>query len=300
VQMESSAVTDLKPLASLPVPNPFSRRVARSFFAHAARQVSAAELGRRAVVFSPHPDDESLGRGGTMLRKKQAGAALKLVHVSDGCAATTLIPRDELTTIRRRESVNAGRVLGLDDIYFLNFPDGHIWEHISVAIERADEILRRESPQEVFVPYGREPMRQAGDHVAGTDISLAAHRRQPNPITVWEYPEWFWLHWPWVDSRKTRHPCNRSIYVTDSLLSCFWARAFIDLKHRVDIADVLQQKRAAIGQHRSQSEKLIDDPRWITLEQLSNGELIDCFYQDSEFFRCYNCGGGDGATSSGI
>ena len=293
MQMESSsAVTDLKPIASLPVPNPFSRRVARSFLARAARQVSAAELGRRAVVFSPHPDDESLGCGGTILRKKQAGATVKVVHVSDGSASTTLIPRGELTTIRRRESVNAGRVLGLDDIYFLNFPDGHLWEHIPVAIERVDEILRRESPQEVFVPYGREPMRQAGDHVAVTNIVLAALRRQPNPITVWEYPVWFWLHWPWVGFSQNTPPLQSKHILRNSLLSCFGARAFLDLKHRVDIADVLQQKRAAIGQHKSQTEKLIDDPRWVTLEQLSNGEFMDCFYQDSEFFRCYTYGAG--------
>ena len=50
---------------------------------------------------------------------------------------------------------------------------------------------------------------------------------------------------------------------------------------------MLEQKRVAIAQHRSQTEKLIDDPRWVTLDELSNGELMDCFYQDREFFRCY-------------
>ena len=81
----------------------------------------------------------------------------------------------------------------------------------------------------------------------------------------------------------------------NSLLAQFGARAFLDLKHKVNIADVLQQKRAAIAEHKSQTEKLIDDPSWVTLDQLSNGELMDCFYQDSEFFRCYLYGGVEGA-----
>jgi hypothetical protein len=83
-------------------------------------------------------------------------------------------------------------------------------------------------------------------------------------------------------------------------LAGFGARALLDLKYQVNIADVLQQKRLAIGQHTSQTEKLIDDPGWVTLEELSNGEWMDCFYQDREFFRCYTYGGSDGAPSSGI
>ena len=148
----SSAVADHKAIASTPVPNPFLRRLARNFLSRAAQQVGAIDLGRAAVVFSPHPDDESLGCGGTILKKKQAGASVKLVHVSDGGASTTLIPREELTAMRKRECVNAGSVLGIDDIYFLDFPDGHLWEHIPAAIERVDEILRRESPEQSLCP----------------------------------------------------------------------------------------------------------------------------------------------------
>jgi LmbE family N-acetylglucosaminyl deacetylase len=72
------------------------------------------------------------------------------------------------------------------------------------------------------------------------------------------------------------------------------------LRHKVNIGEVLEQKRAAIAQHKSQTEKIIDDPSWVALEQLSNGELMECFYQDFEFFRCYTYGGNDATTSSGI
>jgi LmbE family N-acetylglucosaminyl deacetylase len=296
----SSAVADHNALASRPVPNPFLRRLARNLLGRAAHEVGASDLGRAAVVFSPHPDDESLGCGGTILKKKQAGASVKLVHVSDGGASTTLIPRQELTAMRKRECVNAGRVLGIDDIYFLDFPDGQLWEHIPAAIERVDEILHRESPEQVFVPYCREPMKQASDHVAVTNIVLAALRRQPRPVTVWEYPVWFWLHWPWVGFAQNTPPIKPKHILKNSVLAGFGARALLDLKYQVNIADVLQQKRLAIGQHTSQTEKLIDDPGWVTLEELSNGEWMDCFYQDREFFRCYTYGGSDGAPSSGI
>src|ERR1700689_2080775 len=151
----SSAVADHKAIASTPVPNPFLRRLARNLLGRAAHEVGASDLGRAAVVFSPHPDDESLGCGGTILKKKQAGGSVKLVHVSDGGASTTLIPREELTAMRRRECGDAGRLLGVDDIYFLAFPDGNPWDPVPAAPDRVDEILRRESPEQVFLPYFR-------------------------------------------------------------------------------------------------------------------------------------------------
>jgi LmbE family N-acetylglucosaminyl deacetylase len=299
--METNAqVADRNTLASPSVPNPFPRRLARSLLERAARQVPDSELGRGALVFSPHPDDESLGCGGTILKKKKAGATVKLVHVSDGGGSTTLIPRDQLIAMRRQESRNAGRVLGVDDIYFLDLPDGQLGENMPAAIERVAGILRQESPEEIFVPYIREPMKQAADHVAVTNIVLAALRRQPKPVTVWEYPVWFWLHWPWVSFSQDTPPLKPKHILKNSLLAHFGARAFLDLKHKVNIVEVLQQKRAAIAEHKSQTEKLFDHPSWITLEQLSNGELMDCFYQEYEFFRCYLYGGDRGRGGSGI
>jgi LmbE family N-acetylglucosaminyl deacetylase len=241
------AVIERKPLASLPVPNPLIRRLARSLLSRSADQATFAELQQSALVFSPHPDDESLGCGGTILKKKQAGANVKLVHVSDGGASTTLIPREELTAMRRKECVDAGRVLGVDDIYFLDFPDGNLWEHIPAATDRVET----------------------------------------KPVTVWEYPVWFWLHWPWVGFRQNTPPIRPKHILKNSVLAGLGTRALLELKRQVNIAGVLEQKRLAIAQHRSQTEKLIDDPRWITLEELSNGELMDCFYQAQEFFRSY-------------
>jgi LmbE family N-acetylglucosaminyl deacetylase len=296
----SSQVADRNVIAPSSRPRPFLRQLARNLLGHKARQVPDTELGRRAVVFSPHPDDESLGCGGTILRKKQAGATVKLVQVSDGGGSTTLIPRDELTAMRKQESLNAGRALGVDDTYFLGFPDGRLGECQTAAIERVAEILGQESPDEVFLPYRREPMKQAADHVAVTNIVLAALRRQSKPVMVWEYPVWFWLHWPWVSFSQNTPPLKPKHILKNSLLAHFGTRAFLELNCKVNISQVLQQKRAAISEHKSQTEKLFDDPSWVTLEQLSNGELMDCFYQDYEFFRCYRFGGDNGTNFSTI
>jgi LmbE family N-acetylglucosaminyl deacetylase len=90
-----------------------------------------------------------------------------------------------------------------------------------------------------------------------------------------------------VGFRQNTPPIKPKHILKNSLLAGFGTQALLELKQQVKIADVLEQKRVAIAQHRSQTERLIDDPRWVTLEELSNGEWMDCFYQDREFFRCY-------------
>jgi LmbE family N-acetylglucosaminyl deacetylase len=83
----------------------------------------------------------------------------------------------------------------------------------------------------------------------------------------------------------------------NSLLSFFGVRALVDLKYSVHIGDVLEEKRAALAEHKSQMEHLIPDARWVTLRQLSYGEFLACFYQDREFFRRYDFQGPGGRTS---
>jgi len=97
----------------------------RYLLALCCREVPKSELRRSALVFSPHPDDESLGCGGTIIKKRQAGATVKLVHMTDGAASHRhLMPPRELATRRKAEALSAARTLDVDQIYFLDFADG--------------------------------------------------------------------------------------------------------------------------------------------------------------------------------
>jgi hypothetical protein len=71
----------------------------------------------------------------------------------------------------------------------------------------------------------------------------------------------------------------------NSLRELFGARALIDLRYSVNISDVLDIKRAALSQHRSQMEHIIPDPRWLTLGQIAGGEFLACFDHQREFFK---------------
>jgi LmbE family N-acetylglucosaminyl deacetylase len=267
-----------------------ARTVFTSLLERISKEIDSGDLGRRAVVFSPHPDDECLGCAGTILRKKRAGATVKVVHMTDGQAPThgNLITRTELKERRRKEAENAARLLDLSesDTYFLDYEDGRLHEHAASAVEAVAKILEVERPEEVFIPYAREPMDMALDHVATTKIVMRARDQLRENFIVWEYPVWFWMHWPWVAIRQGPRPIiqTRSV-VSNSLRALFGARAMMELRHSVDISGVLNGKRAALAQHRSQMEQIFPDPRWLTLGQIAGGEFLARFDCDREFFR---------------
>src|SRR5687768_14178340 len=59
-------------------------RLCRRAVEKRASRPDASHLARSAVVFSPHYDDETLGVGGTVIRKRDCGAIVYLVFMTDG------------------------------------------------------------------------------------------------------------------------------------------------------------------------------------------------------------------------
>jgi LmbE family N-acetylglucosaminyl deacetylase len=247
------------------------------------RERPAATLGLPAVVFAPHPDDETLGCGGTIVRKRRAGARVALVFLTDGSASHPgLIKPEELRERRAAEAVAAARVLGVSpgDVSLLGFPDGRLSGHEEEAARRVAEILGRERPAEVFVPYRRDG---PPDHEAATRIVLAALRAAGVGATVCEYPIWFWHYWPWTGSlgrgRQALHRLRVNLRATGELLRRFrWC---------VRVGGVLDVKRRALAEHRSQMEHLVPDPAYVTLGDVAGGDFLARFFEDREIFHVH-------------
>jgi LmbE family N-acetylglucosaminyl deacetylase len=237
-------------------------------------------MGQPAIVFAPHQDDETLGCGGTIVRKRRAGADVSVVFLTDGSGShRELMSGADMSRLRAQEARDACAVLGVasEHVLFLNFPDGHLTQHLDEAVPRVVEVLQRLQPAEVFVPhyYDGPP-----DHLATTQAVLSALRVSGWPAVVYEYPVWLWCHWPWIRlPRKLReivHALRQSAKANRHLLR--------ECRCSVNISDVLDLKRTALARHRSQMEQLVPDPRWTTLGNVFNGDFLPCFFQKREIF----------------
>jgi LmbE family N-acetylglucosaminyl deacetylase len=250
-------------------------------------ECEGSDLARSAIVFSPHPDDETLGCGGTIIRKKKAGADVKIVFMTDGSRSHKgLISENELKSIRTSEALAAAQMLGVEphDVFFLEFKDGELDKNQDAATNKVTQIILRYPPNQIFLPYHKEAPQ---DHSITNQLVVSALKMCRLNATIYEYPIWFWYHWPWVSLPIGFHRETLSL-LKHSLATGFGLSLLCDYRCSVYIGDVLNLKRAALNQHRSQMEKLIPDKNWQTLDSIANGEWLECFFQEYEFFRYYN------------
>ena len=226
------------------------------------RDETANFTRRSALVLAPHPDDETLGCGAAILHKRTAGTPVRIVVATDGRgdAGSRTRPPDELVNLRRAEAIEACSRLGvgLPDLHFLDFEDGHL----AASSERLDacirDIVRRMGPEEILVPAlaDRHP-----DHRA---LSQAVRRlivAGEVKCAVYEYPIWYWQRYPWVSQPKNiiDAACR---FLSDPVCACLGPRPAL-----VRTDGVLERKRAAIRAYRSQTGSLEGEPGWWTFPQ---------------------------------
>src|SRR5438270_8647664 len=84
----------------------------------------------RILVVSAHPDDIEFGAAGAIARWTDEGAEVTYCIVTDGSTGTADagLAGDKLADIRRLESINAAKAVGVDDVIFLGYRDGYV-EH---------------------------------------------------------------------------------------------------------------------------------------------------------------------------
>ncbi len=263
----------------------YFRQFYKYFMNRAMSEYDEEDMRRSAIIFAPHPDDETLGCGGTIIKKRKAGADVKIVFMTDGSKShINLISQNELKSIRASEAIRAAQKLGVlsSDVVFFEFENGKLSEYSDSAENKVIEIILHQEPEEIFIPYYKEA---PSDHHATNKIVLSALRMCNRKANIYEYPIWFWQHWPW-----TSLPINSRRRILKFSKSSFFSGLSLlrDFRCSIYVGDVLELKHAALDQYKSQMTRLISDPRWRTLSDVSDGEFLQCFFQEHDIFHHYS------------
>ncbi len=75
---------------------------------------------KKILVIATHPDDETLGCGGTIIRHAAAGDEVSVCIVCGG--SSVRFPNEELIKMRREHSRKSGKILGVKDVEFFDYP----------------------------------------------------------------------------------------------------------------------------------------------------------------------------------
>jgi N-acetylglucosamine malate deacetylase 1 len=121
---------------------------------------------KRILVLAPHPDDETLGCGGTIARYARMGKEVCVVIISKGEAVN--IKADNIAALRKKEAYKASEILGISRLVLLDFPDAALNRHYDEVKESIRNEIRTYAPDIVFSP---SPMDFHDDHIAVANIT---------------------------------------------------------------------------------------------------------------------------------
>jgi LmbE family N-acetylglucosaminyl deacetylase len=143
---------------------------------------------------APHPDDETLGCGATIMRKVAAETRVQVVIASDGRYAypSGKLSTDQLIEIREQEARRACGILGVscDNIVFLRFEDGRLADNRGLLRDRLFDIFDQMNPEEILVSslIDNHP-----DHRVLAELGRELARTRIDRVrALYEYPIWFW------------------------------------------------------------------------------------------------------------
>jgi LmbE family N-acetylglucosaminyl deacetylase len=140
------------------------------------------------LVVAPHPDDETIGCGGTIALSVAAGEKVGAVFLTSGELGLEELPAMEARTIREAEAEEAARILGLASITFLRHRDWFLADCTAEAVKDLTQLIEREAPLRLFFPH---PDEWHPDHAATAEIVLqAVEAGGDNELRLQTYEVW--------------------------------------------------------------------------------------------------------------
>lgn len=223
---------------------------------------TAASATRRTLVVAPHPDDETIGCGATMARKRAAGTAVDVVIVCDGrhSHASTVITPQQLAETRAAESLEACSLLGVDGdhVRVLGFEELTLWRCLDDVAAALAAVIAEVDPEEILVVTDQD---WHTDHQATHVALLRAVERSGYRGLLGAYPVWFWHDGPW----RTVPIAPLSSTWRELIAGPLAARRLPPAR-LVHTEQYAERKRAAFSCYRSQTTNLTGEPGWATFE----------------------------------
>lgn len=205
----------------------------------------------KAIVISPHPDDETLGAGGTILKLISQGASVAWLNVTNmkveyGYPEQTVQRRaDEMERVRKATGYSAFYDLGLQPAALERYAKTDI-------IAKIREAFESEKPEVIFLPF---PHDAHSDHKIVYECAISC-------------------------AKAFRAPYVRKILCMDIISETNYAMAPLDANCYVDISPFIEKKLEVMKFYQSE---LLEPPFPRSKEAL----LAQARYRGSACYCAY-------------
>ena len=194
---------------------------------------------KRVLVVSAHPDDSDFGASGTIAQWVKKGIEVAYVFCTNGDQGgeESGFTKEEMPAIRQREQREAGAAIGVTNITFLNYVDGHLEATLGLRKDLVRRI-RISQPDRMVCQSPERNWDRIGashpDHLAAGEAAIqAVYPDARNPFAFTDLLEDEGLQ-PWRVKEV-------------------WVSAFPTPDHFVDITDTFDLKMKALHAHASQT-----------------------------------------------
>ncbi len=203
----------------------------------------------RVLVVVAHPDDVDFGTAGTMAALVKAGSHVSYCLVTSGEAGGDDLPlnQDELAALRQEEQTAAALAVGVQDLHWLNYPDGRVVNSLDlrrdisrvIRIVQPDVVVTQPTEANWDRIYGSHP-----DHLATAWATMAAV--YPDARNPRSHPEL-------LAEGHQPHTVNQ--------VWMMWMAAPQGTMLHVDITATFEEKVKALRCHSSQTDRIegLDD-----------------------------------------
>lgn len=139
---------------------------------HRIIPLPAIDSFKSYVFVAPHPDDAEVGAGATMAKLAEQGKRITLIVATDGRygAESADYDREALALKRREEQEASAKLIGIQEVVFLPFEDGGLYDERDLVKALVKEFVRL-SPEAIFCP---DPLLHTECHADHLKVGRAA------------------------------------------------------------------------------------------------------------------------------
>ena len=188
----------------------------------------------KVMVFAPHPDDDIIGCGGSIARHMRQGDQVGIVYLTSGEAGSLQCDASRLAALRENEARQAAQLLGINELFFLRYPDGYL-AYTQAGLDTMVDLIRRFRPNRVYLPHSQEAV---PDHQTTYRLAAEGIRRAAGP--------WF--------QQGGLEPWR-----VDTILGYEVWTPLTVIGHGQDISEYMSLKLDALRMHRTQIESISYD-----------------------------------------
>jgi LmbE family N-acetylglucosaminyl deacetylase len=146
---------------------------------------SVSDLSSKdALIIAPHPDDESLGCGGSIVRHIKAGSTVKVIFMTNGDRGDFEESfGKEYVEIRRKSAQKAMEILGVNDFEFWGYSDRRLHLVFQEVKERLFHAIETFSPSLIYAP---SPLEAHPDHKIAFEVAWALREKLGITLAFYE------------------------------------------------------------------------------------------------------------------